>query len=372
MNKHSNNNHAKDRSIRVSIIGTAGIPAAYGGFETLAENLVRYKRGPINYTVFCSGRRGKEQPQMHNGARLKYLPISANGMSSVIYDFISMIFSLKQDVLLVLGVSGCLLLPFFRLLYRGIIITNIDGIEWKRQKWSAFARMVLRCAEMLAIRFSDTIIADNSEIQCYVYTTYRHHSCLIEYGSDHFTTTILKPDTEKFPFLLDRYAVVVCRIEPENNIHLILESFSKIQTCQLVAIGNWSNNQYSKRLYNQYNNHLNIKLLPPIYIANEINTIRSNAVCYIHGHSAGGTNPSLVEAMSLGLPVFAYDCAYNRATTENSASYWSSSMDLERLLESIDVDRNNYMGLKLKAIAQRRYRWDTIVDKYEEIFMSRF
>jgi hypothetical protein len=171
--------------MRISIIGTAGIPARYGGFETLAENLVKNKISDIQYTVFCSAKLYQKQQNEYLGARLKYINVKANGMYSIWYDLISMLLSLRSDVMLILGVSGSLFLPFIRLLYRGKIITNIDGIEWKRNKWNWFARFVLRMSERTAVKFSDVLIGDNQGILDYIIQEYNKKAVLIEYGADH-------------------------------------------------------------------------------------------------------------------------------------------------------------------------------------------
>jgi hypothetical protein len=171
--------------MRVSIIGTAGIPARYGGFETLAENLVKNKTGSIEYTVFCSKKLYTDRQREYFGAKLKYVNLNANGISSIFYDLVCMLLSRHSDIMLVLGVSGALFLPIIRFLYRGKIITNIDGIEWKREKWSKPARFILRLSEKSAVHFSDVVIVDNQGILDYIEKTYKRKAVLIEYGADH-------------------------------------------------------------------------------------------------------------------------------------------------------------------------------------------
>ncbi|MFN6946485.1 MAG: DUF1972 domain-containing protein, partial [Cytophagaceae bacterium] len=170
----------------IAIIGTVGIPAKYGGFETLAENLVTYLSSEYNITVFCSGKAYDDRPDSFNGAKLKYINLSANGPASIFYDIFSIINSLKfADVLLILGVSGCVSLPIVRLLSKKKIIVNIDGLEWKRGKWSRFAKWFLKFSEALAVRYADVIIADNRVIQEYIANEYGKLSELISYGGDH-------------------------------------------------------------------------------------------------------------------------------------------------------------------------------------------
>ena len=170
---------------KVAIIGTNGIPACYGGFETLVENLVKNKTDVIEYTVFCSAKLYPEKQENYLNANLRYVNLNANGISSIFYDLIGMLLSLRSDIMLILGVSGSLFLPLIRLIYRGKIITNIDGIEWKRDKWSKIARFILRFCEKCAVRFSHVIIGDNQGIIDYVKETYNREAVLIEYGADH-------------------------------------------------------------------------------------------------------------------------------------------------------------------------------------------
>jgi hypothetical protein len=151
----------------------------------LAENLIRNKTGDIQYTVFCSAKVYRKRQNEYLGARLKYISLQANGMSSILYDLISMLLSLRSDVMLILGVSGSLFLPLVRLLYRGKIITNIDGIEWKRNKWSQLARFILHISERMAVKFSNIIIGDNQGIIDYIAKEYSKIAVLIEYGADH-------------------------------------------------------------------------------------------------------------------------------------------------------------------------------------------
>jgi glycosyltransferase involved in cell wall biosynthesis len=357
-----------EKKLKIAIIGTAGIPAQYGGFETLAENLVKNKTGDIQYTVFCSAKLYRKRQNEYLGAKLKYITLPANGMGSILYDLIGMLLSLRSDVMLILGVSGSLFLPFIRLLYRGKIVTNIDGIEWKRNKWNQFARFILHISEIMAVKFSNIIIGDNQGILDYITREYNKKAVLIEYGADHVDKKNTVSYFEKYSFCSEKYAVSVCRIEPENNIHFILEAFSRQKYMLLVVIGNWQNSNYGSNLLKIYNRFKNIFLLDPIYESNELNFLRSHACLYIHGHSAGGTNPSLVEAMFLGLPVFAFDCVYNRYTTENQCVYWASVDKLYTYIIQRDKLQLGQMGKKMKMIADNKYRWDGIVSKYEALY----
>jgi glycosyltransferase involved in cell wall biosynthesis len=354
----------------ISIIGITGLPACYGGFETLADNLVKFSPDNISYTVFCSKKvyAKENRRKTYKNAKLKYLSVSANGVTSILYDFIGMLKSMKSDDMLILGVSGCIFLPFIHVFYRGKIITNIDGLEWKRNKWNKIAKIFLHYSEKLAIKYSDVLIGDNKAIIDYVNNIYHKKAVLIEYGADQVNKVIDESLFDSYPMCKGKYAITVCRVEPENNIHLILEAFRYIKDYKLIIIGNWKKSKYGLNLFNKYSFNENIFLLDSIYDLHIINWIRSNASIYIHGHSAGGTNPSLVEAMNLGLPIFSFDCIYNRETTENKCIYWSSVQQLEYFINHITDDQINQNSKEMRKIAIRRYKWEIISGKYTAFF----
>lgn len=308
----------------------------------------------------------------YKGAKLKYLPFNANGIQSIIYDSISILHALFfADVLIILGVAGAWLLPFVKLFTKKRIIISIDGIEWKRDKWNRMAKMYLWYAEKLAVKYSHIDISDNESIQNYTAMRYGSLSRIIEYGGDHVEyVETTNQDLEDYPFLKYLYAVKVCRIEPENNVHLVLQAYCETKNKFLVIIGNWQNSDYGKALKEKYVNCKNIFLLDPIYDQRTLDIIRANAILYIHGHSAGGTNPSLVEAMSLQLPILAYNVSYNKTTTENQASYFSNENDIKNFISYLSMEKLRANALEMKKIANRRYKWSIIAKKYEELIIE--
>jgi glycosyltransferase involved in cell wall biosynthesis len=359
---------------KIAIIGTVGLPAKYGGFETLTEHLVKRLGDRYDMTVYCTGRKypkGK-RPAQYESARLKYLPLDANGIQSIPYDTLSILHALfYADVLLILGVAGAWTLPFVRIFTRKKIIISIDGIEWKRDKWSRFAKWYLWWAEKMAVKYSHADISDNESIQDYTAIRYKRLSHIIEYGADH--TIAVKPgaaDKEQFPFLQKPYAFKVCRIEPENNIHLVLEAFAQMPKHVLVMIGNWKNSEYGIDLRNRFGLHENIILLDPVYDQRKLDMIRGNAFVYVHGHSAGGTNPSLVEAMYLDLPIITYEVSYNKTTTENKAFYFKTTNDIIRIIRETRLNEFRENGMRMKEVASRRYTWKVIADKYDYLVQS--
>lgn len=303
----------------------------------------------------------------YKNARLRYIPIHANGMQSTLYDAWGLLLSVRGfDTIVVLGVSGCIFLPLFRLLCRKRLIVNIDGLEHRRAKWGKFAKWFLRTSEAMAVRHADVVVADNKGIQDYVQDTYGKKAALIAYGGDHVLREVSEKKQldilQKYGLEKASYAISVCRIEPENNCHITLEAFAH-QGMRLVFVGNWEYSEYGTELKKRYSTYPNITLLDSLYDLDILYTLRSNAQFYIHGHSAGGTNPSLVEAMFFGHPILAYDVIYNRETTHNEAYYFDSVESLERLLQ-----HENLTGEAMKTYASLHYTWQHIARQYEELY----
>lgn len=353
----------------VAIIGTQGVPAKYGGFETLVENIIGDNcSDDIRYTVFCSSKDLPDGPKEYKGARLKYVPLRANGAQSIPYDIISMMRCMRgYDAVLVLGVSGCIFLPVFKLFCRKKLIINIDGLEYRRAKWKNWVRKYLKMSEKLAVRFADIVITDNKGIQDYARKEYNVETTLIAYGGNHALVDISR---EKEKNILEQYGLAehgfsmsVCRIEPENNCHMTLEAFAKNRE-KLVFIGNWNRNGYSLKLKEEYKDKYdNILLLDSIYDLEILHTLRKNAKYYIHGHSAGGTNPSLVEAMFFGRPILSFDVVYNRETTFDKAYYYNNADELMELMKRDDLD-----GALMSELAQEHYTWNRIAKEYEALY----
>lgn len=308
-----------------------------------------------------------ERLDSHKGAKLKYISWRANGVQSILYDIAAMIRSIRgYDTILVLGVSGCTFLPIFKLFSRAKVIVNIDGLEHRRDKWTRAVRKFLLLSEVVAVKCAHTIIADNKGIADYVGWRYKKEAKLIAYGGDHALCNVADDKQQEilahYGLEKGNYSISVCRIEPENNCHITLDAFANSGK-PLVFVGNWRRNEYSRQLKEKYGKCPNIKLIDSIYDLDILYTLRSNAQYYIHGHSAGGTNPSLVEAMFLGRPVLAYDVVYNRETTHHKAHFWQNSNELQQL-----VERDDLTGDEIKKVAQECYTWEQIAKQYEELY----
>lgn len=359
----------EEHQAKVAILGTVGVPGNYGGFETLAQNLVEYHaRSDVAHelTVYCSAKAFREHAPRYRRAALRYVGLDANGVQSIPYDMYGLLDAAVRghDRLLLLGVSGALILPLVRLLSRARIVTNVDGIEWKRKKWKGLAELYLRLSEWVAVRASHEVIADNQAIADYLSSAYGCTAKVIPYGGDHAVAA--EPEQDACAHLPQDYALGLCRIEPENNIAMILEAFDGLEM-PLVFVGNWDKSAYGRALKAKYSGHSTITIHDPVYEPGRLRAIRDKAALYVHGHSAGGTNPALVEMMHFGIPILAHGCAFNRQTSEGAALYFESVADLREAVVRLDAQTKERVGAAMQQIAQRRYTWAVIGRSYFEL-----
>ena len=352
------------------IVGTNGLPVRYGGWDKLLDNLTLTLSSDYKIVVYTSSYEALPNLTEYNGAEIKLIPLQANGVQSIFYDFFSMLHAVfcKADFILVLGVSGGIFFPFFKI-FKSRVILNPDGAEWKRTKFGKLTKTFLKLSEMVSVRFADKVISDNKIIAKDLLDQYGVNSTVIEYGADHVLALPLKSGTKTaYGIKQGSYAIKVCRIVPENNIEMILKAFAKNQY-KFLLIGNWNNSQFGIKIREKFNKYKNLSLLDPIYDQEKIDELRSNCKLYVHGHSVGGTNPSLVEAMYLGLPSIVFDVNYNRETTKDCAQYFSTENEIIDTLAKIWDDDALLAdcGGKLKVLAENKYRWSVIVEKYRQV-----
>ena len=358
--------------MKLAIVGTRGLPNNYGGFETLAEYLVEYLSGDFEITVFCSSKDLPDKFENYNGAKLRYIPCSSNGAMGIIYDSFSLLMSVRNyDIILFLGFGGGFVIPFLKK-YKYKIVLNIGGLDWKRDKWSPLAKKVIRRAEKLLVKYSGHIISDNIKIQNYLMKEYDRSSTLIAYGGDQANNIAIKDSNIiEYPFLVSNYAFIVTRIQEDNNIEMLIEAFIKQDKLPLVIVGNWNNSDYGRKIKSKYINEKNLILHDAIYDRKKLDVLRSNCTLYVHGHSAGGTNPSLVEAMYLGLPIFAFASGYNENTTFNKALYFSNVEELTQLIQDYKIFNLKKIGSELKVLADKHYIWSHIANEYKDVFLNK-
>ena len=357
---------------KVAIIGTNGLPAKYGGFETLANYLTLNLKDEFDFIVYCSKTPKKKRLDRFNEAKLIYFPFKANGWQSMIYDAISIAHAyFVSDVLVILGFSGVFAFPF-NVFFKKKIVFNIGGIEWQKVRGKkTFAALEIfskKWLERICVHFSDIIIVDNQVIFNYVKSTYGIQSVFAEYGGDHAINIPVKGELiTKYSFLAKKYDITISRAQEDMNIHLLIEAYKKIPNRNLVVISNWEISEYGIKLkHENKDKYPNIFLMDSIYNLNELNAIRSNSQLYIHTHSLCGSAPSLIEAMYLGLPVLCFDVDANRATTEEKSFYFKDILSLINILSKLDNYTMIELGKEMKLIAKRRYTWKRITNLYKE------
>jgi len=364
------------RSLRIAITGSRGIPNNYGGFEQFAERIstILVRRGH-RVTVY--------NPHFHpysseefEGVRIVkcYSPEKTIGAAgNFVYDYLCMRHALREkcDILLVLGYTTSSI--FNPILPRGksIMVTNVDGLEWKRDKWNGFTKFIIRRLEALGARFGGHLVSDNREIRNYLLRTYDKDSTCIAYGADipgPTKTALLKP----YGVQPREFDMLIARLEKENNIETILDGISANpgQTPFLV-IGNHGH-AYGEFLKKKYANVQRIRFTGGIYDINVLNSLRGLCRFYFHGHSVGGTNPSLLEAMASGALIVSHDNPFNRDVLGENAFYFGSSDDIVRLLtdeRNMETSRESMTRLQREKIVSD-YSWEGITRQYESLFLD--
>lgn len=357
--------------MKIAIVGIQGLPNQYGGFETLSEFLVKHLGGRQEITVYCSRPDQKEWPETYNGARLKYVNVTSHGGKGILYDSKCLIDAVRgdYDVILILGFGPGFVMPFLSKRAKSKIILNFGGLDWKRDKWGWLAQKVIKTCEKLLVTNSCMIVSDNKKIHDYVTEEYHKDSALIAYGGDQVHELPITDDfISKYPFLKGKYAFEVARIQSDNNIEMLIKAFIEADLLPLVLVGNWNSSQYGIELKSKYEGKKNIVLLDAIYDKSILDVLRSNCYLYVHGHSAGGTNPSLCEAMYLGLPIMAFSNGYNQGTTFNKAIYFENEHHLATLIRETPKEKLDKMRPVMKQLAHENYNWKYIANEYEKLF----
>lgn len=360
--------------MKVGIIGTRGIPNQYGGFEQFAEYfsvLLAAKGHEVSvYTSHNHTFTGVE----YKGVKIIrcYDPEYKIGTAGqFIYDLNCIRDSRKQhfDIILQLGFTSSTIWSW---LYpkKAVLVTNMDGLEWKRSKYNAPTKRFLKLAEKWAVKYSHHLIADSKGIQEYLESKYAAKSVYIPYGAE-----IPKVSTDDKAFLktlnlsVEHYDLVIARFEPENNIQIFLNAYSKYEKNTLVLVGNHRNTAFGRQMFNKYSTYKNIVFAGPIYNAQCLNVLRKNARIYLHGHSVGGTNPSLLEAMACRAVICAHNNIFNRFVLNTNAFYFRSVKDIEKILQKpfAKAEFNNWMENNIQKL-ENEYNWEKITDQLESYF----
>lgn len=346
-----------ERKRHVSFIGSVGIPNRYGGFESFLENCapVVVSRG-VNVSVTCDSRVYKEKTSKFKGVNRIFIDVPANGGWSIVHDLVAfMAVFFRSTHIVVLGVSGGIWFPFFRFfcfLFDKELLVNIDGVEWRRTKFSPWRRALLRVFDSMAQFFSHKIIFDNAGLAPYILRFCKNKSFLIGYSGDHVLrvdSVVRKKGT----------ALTICRIEPENNLEMLIQGFLQSKASSYLIVGNWMGSEYGRKLRLRYDGEPRIKLLDPIYDPAQLASLRESCEIYLHGHSVGGTNPSLVEMLFYDCRVLCFDVVFNRETAGDCAEYFR---DAGGLSETIDEGCTKHISLRVEV--RNKYSKEYISSSY--------
>lgn len=358
-------------ALKIGILGSRGIPNHYGGYEQFAEylSLGLVEKGH-EVSVYVSSLHPYRETSWR-GVRLirKKDPENRLGpFGQFVYDYHCLRDARRRgfDVLLQLGYTSSAV--WYRLWPKDAVnIVHLDGLEWKRSKYSRPVRYFLKKMEACVTRRADALIADSPAIRDYTFRTYGCESEMVAYGAE----TGLEDDPrrlETFGLAPKAYFLVISRFVPENNLEIILEGYLAANSgIPLVVIGN-TDNRYGRRLIRRYNQP-GVRFAGPVFDKPALDTLRINAALYFHGHSVGGTNPSLLEAMACKTPVCAHRNVFNAAVLGPDAFYFSNPQELAGVIRGLDAETRvgDWVRANYRKI-EEEYQWKGVVERMEGVF----
>ena len=379
----------------IFIIGSRGLPAQYGGFETFVEKLISHKVSPaISYHVACLSDESTGNHFDYKGADCFTVNPPKLGPARVIaYDMMAINYSLKlikkegiqAPIFYILGNTiGAFIVHFAKKIQSvgGILLVNPDGLEWKRAKWSKPVQSYLKYSEKEMTKYANLIISDNRGIETYIQNTYPWaRTTFIAYGTDLSKTTLTAEDDpvrdwyQEWQTQEKDYYLILGRFVPENNYETAIREFMKSSTERdLVIICNHEGNSYFDELrqITGFDKDKRVKFVGTVYDQDLLKYIRNQAFAYIHGHEVGGTNPGLLEALAQTDLNLIYNVDFNHQVAQETALYWNKEDgNLSQLIDSVDgqVSFEDF-GNAAKANMKENYTWEKIVGEYEELFLS--
>jgi hypothetical protein len=362
--------------MKIGIIGTRGIPNHYGGFEQFAERFsVRMVERGHEVSVYTSHRHPYKSATYEKVDLIRcYDPEYEMGTAGqFIYDFNCIRDSRRRnfDLILQLGYTSSTVWSW---LYpsEAVLATNMDGLEWTRAKYSRPVRSFLKRAERWGVKHSHQLIADSKGIQDYLKEKYAADSVLVAYGAEVYTPDEKAADIlEEYSLSEGNYDLLIARFEPENNIETILKTYSFFKDRKLLLIGDHERTAFGKRMFKEYWHKDNLVFCGSIFDKAKLDALRYYSGLYLHGHSSGGTNPSLLEAMGCHALICAHDNIFNRHVLGEEAFYFSNEKDLSALLAK-GVCKHSYrdwLFTNLEKI-KNEYNWDLITQKLESYFIQ--
>ena len=368
--------------MKIAFVSTRGIPNNYGGFEQFAEyiSVGLVERGH-EVTVY-SPHYHPYQEKEYKGVRIKhiYSPEQWMGGSvgSFFYDYSCLKDALKKENFDIIYEAGytSIIPAYIRFNVKDIkspiFTTNMDGLEYKRTKFNPLVRKFVFWEEKMAVKHSHYLIADNMGIQDYYKEKYGKESKFLAYGADihdDWDENLLK----EFGLEANGYYLIVARLEPENNLVMAIEGYLKSKENgkrPLIIVGK-TNTPHGKELVKKYGQEKSVRFLGGIYDFKKLDSVRHFSYAYFHGHSVGGTNPSLLEAMASGCFMLANDNVFNRAVLKENALYYSNDEDVCRLLNQIDEEVGTKKNLLVNANWEEIktvYSWEKLIDEHEKYF----
>lgn len=363
--------------MKIAILGTKGIPNNYGGYEQFAEFIsVKLASRGHEVTVYNPSFHPYMSAEFKGVAIIrKYSPEHLlGGAANFIYDFLCLKDALSRDFDIIYEAGyHSVALSYRALNVRGkkrpVILTNMDGLEYKRSKWNRVTRMLIRWLEKIAVKESPYLVADNVGIQEYYRTNFGREAFFIPYGAD-LVDVFNERFLARYGVAKFEYCILVARLESENNIETILDGhLSSRLKRTFIVVGNHqtSYGTYLKKRYSDSTIHF----IGGVYDKNELDALRHYSLAYFHGHSVGGTNPSLLEAMACGAFIMAHDNPFNKSVLGNSAHYFKDAGDvrsiLDRILELRESDQALFAGKNRDSI-RSQYNWEHIVLQHENLF----
>jgi len=379
----------------IFIIGSRGLPAQYGGFETFVEKLISHKVSPaIRYHVACLSDESTGNHFDYKGADCFTVNPPKLGPARVIaYDMMAINYSLKlikkegiqAPIFYILGNTiGAFIVHFAKKIQSigGILLVNPDGLEWKRAKWSKPVQSYLKYSEKEMTKYANLIISDNRGIETYIQNTYPWaRTTFIAYGTDLSKTTLTAEDDpvrdwyQEWQTQEKDYYLILGRFVPENNYETAIREFMKSSTERdLVIICNHEGNAYFDELrqITGFDKDKRVKFVGTVYDQDLLKYIRNQAFAYIHGHEVGGTNPGLLEALAQTDLNLIYNVDFNHQVAQATALYWNKEDgNLSQLIDSVDGQVSfEDLGNTAKANMKENYTWEKIVGEYEELFLS--
>ena len=360
--------------MRIVILGTRGVPANYGGFETFAEHLsTRLAARGHDVTVYCRAHYISPRQLEYQGVRLKVLPtIRHKYFDTVVHAFLSALHAApsRYDAALICNAANAPFAPILRLVGTPVVI-NVDGLEHKRKKWNWIARRYYLLAERLATVLPSETVTDAKVIQDYYLARYRTRSTMIAYGAE----VERQPDplVRRWRVEPNRYVLYVSRLEPENNAHLVIEAFKRVRTAhKLLIVGDAPYaREYIADLKARARRDKRIVFTGFVF-GRDYRALQQNAYCYVHATEVGGTHPALLEAMGFGNCVLTLAAPENIEAIGDAGICYTDEKDLAEKLQRVLRDGSLVQSYRNRAQArvQEMYDWDYVVDQYEALFAS--